>query len=510
MKLEIKFNSLVFIFLLFVNCGTTSPSMPDDQSGNRDSLEEGDGTESDGFSVGSLQVDDSGHYLVTTDSQPFFWLGDTGWNLFVNLNIDEVETYFEDRKEKGFNVIQAMAFGWDLDEPNANGDLPFHERDTYQPVEEYWRFEDDVIDLAAKKGLYIALVPVWARSYIETSFGDEEDKIFTYDPQRAYDYGYFIGNRYRDKKNIIWIVGGDTWAYRDNIYEKLVEGITNGVSGGDYSALLMSFHPQGGTARPPATSSGEFYHTKPWLDFNMIQSGHRVGNQNYQSIQSDYERIPAKPTLDAEPCYEQHPVLHNFKNGVFTAWNLRRRGYWSVFAGAFGFTYGGNGIWQMAKPDRKGDETHFNYYWYEALDFEGGNQMQYLRKLMESRPFVDPLRIPDQSVLKSDAGAVDDHLQCTRGSDWSYLMIYSTNGRDFDVDLSGMKTSKINAWWYNPRDGKCYTSDFSETTAPFAVITPKEVVSFNPPGLSANDHDWVLVLDDSGRNFGVPGTETLD
>ena len=102
----------------------------------------------------------------------------------------------------------------------------------------------------------------------------------------------------------------------------------------------MSFHPKGGTYRPPATSTGEFYHAQPWLDFNMIQSGHRVGNKNYEKIQEDYHRQPTKPTLDSEPCYEQHPIEHKFDQGVFEAWHLRRRAYWSLLAGAFGFTYG--------------------------------------------------------------------------------------------------------------------------------------------------------------------------
>ena len=45
-----------------------------------------------------------------------------------------------------------------------------------------------------------------------------------------------------------------------------------------------------------------------WLDFNLFQSGHEFDNPNYRMTRHDYEFIPAKPVLDAEPNYEDHPI----------------------------------------------------------------------------------------------------------------------------------------------------------------------------------------------------------
>ena len=55
---------------------------------------------------GLLQVAKNGRYLVNGDT-PFFWMGDTAWLLFHKLTIEETYVYLRNRRDKGFNVIQA-------------------------------------------------------------------------------------------------------------------------------------------------------------------------------------------------------------------------------------------------------------------------------------------------------------------------------------------------------------------------------------------------------------------
>ena len=56
---------------------------------------------------------------------------------------------------------------------------------------------------------------------------------------------------------------------------------------------------------------------------------------------NDYALKPTKPTLDGEPSYEHIPEgLHDSLNRRWNAADIRRYAYWSVFAGAAGFTYG--------------------------------------------------------------------------------------------------------------------------------------------------------------------------
>ncbi len=77
-----------------------------------------------------LKVSDNRRYLVHADGKPFFYLGDTAWELFHRLDREQATRYLEDRAKKGFTVIQAVAIA-ELDghtDPNPYGHLPFVDR----------------------------------------------------------------------------------------------------------------------------------------------------------------------------------------------------------------------------------------------------------------------------------------------------------------------------------------------------------------------------------------------
>ncbi len=458
-------------------------------------------------SLSPLQVARDGHHLEKKDGTPFFWMGDTAWGLFSNLDSLEVITYFDHRKKQKFNVIQCSVIHGGADRTNVYGETPFVDRDVTKPNEAFWQNVDHVVQQSLKKELYLAILPAWARTYIEPGKGNAEDKIFSANPSGSYTYGKFLGNRYKEYSNIVWVLGGDTQGTRDTIYDQMAKGIRDGAANEKINGALMTFHPKGGTYRPPATSSGEFYHEKDWLDFNMIQSGHRIGNRNFERIYEDYSRSPTKPTIDAEPCYEHHPAMHDYKHGEFFAHHLRRRGYWSVLAGGFGFTYGGSGIYQMSTKTRKGKDSHFKNYWHDALDYVGANDMKHLRALFESRPFVNPARIPDQSLVISppDPIDIDKHIQAARAEDFSYIIAYFTSGASGKLRLKNAGQRTYKAWWYNPRDGKTYDGFGNESNLPFDEVNSDNVGIFDPPGSTHPDNDWALVLDDVASGYKKPG-----
>jgi Protein of unknown function (DUF4038) len=61
----------------------------------------------------------------------------------------------------------------------------------------------------------------------------------------------------------------------------------------------------------------------------MRQDGHFNGTPTWARIASDYELIPAKPVIDGEPIYEDHPIgFDSPKNGYSTATDCRRFIYW--------------------------------------------------------------------------------------------------------------------------------------------------------------------------------------
>src|SRR5688572_30329145 len=79
-----------------------------------------------------ISISSNQRFFVNEKGAPFFWLGDTGWLLFSKLNRQEAERYLEDRKRKGFNVIQVMVLHT-VAAVNAYGDSALINRNVARP-----------------------------------------------------------------------------------------------------------------------------------------------------------------------------------------------------------------------------------------------------------------------------------------------------------------------------------------------------------------------------------------
>ncbi len=81
-----------------------------------------------------LKVSDDKRFLVTADGKPFFWLGDTAWELFHRLNREDAEKYLKNRAERRFTVVQAVVLAEldGLNDPNAYGERPLVGNDPAQ------------------------------------------------------------------------------------------------------------------------------------------------------------------------------------------------------------------------------------------------------------------------------------------------------------------------------------------------------------------------------------------
>jgi hypothetical protein len=332
---------------------------------------------------------------------------------------------------------------------------------------------DYIVDQAAARGLYIGLLPTW---------GDKVNKRWgrgpeIFSPENARVFGEWLGRRYRDKP-IIWIVGGDR-PVENPVHLEIWRAMAGGLRAGDGGAHLITYHPSGGR------SSSQYVHAEPWLDFNMMQSGHSERNRpNYQMIAKDLALIPPKPTLDGEPAYEDHPVRSDkTKTQWFDEWDVRKLCYWGLLAGACGHTYGTHSIWAMWNGQGK-PPVDQRTPWPEALKLPGSTQVGYAKKLLESRPLLG--RVPDQSLLVSDLGDGPAHCQALRGADSSWAMIYSASGQPFRVTLGKLPAKRLTAAWFDPRTG--------QTQPPTPLENDGELREFAPP-TRGDGQDWVLLLD---------------
>jgi hypothetical protein len=431
-----------------------------------------------------LKISANKRYFETKKGKPFFWLGDTGWLLFIKCKREEAVQYLDDRKSKGFNVIQVMLVHDINLGVNVYGDSSIHNRDVSKLVIKdehvvddlqygYWDHVDYIIDEAAKRGIYMALVPVWGGN------------IKHVDEMQAKTYATFLANRYKNKSNIIWLNGGDI---------KGSEGLASwNVIGNTIRSIdknhLIGFHPRG------RNSSSIWFHNEPWLDFNMFQSGHRsyaqdtsanetmhYGEDNWRYVNDDYKLKPVRPTFDGEPSYEDIPYgLHNADEPYWTDYEIRRYAYWSVFAGGCGFTYGHNSVMQFYTPGDSGISFFPKIKWQDGLQAPGAMQMQYLKKLLLSKPYFE--RVPAQELV-IDNGEKYERVIATKGK--HYAMFYVYNGREFTIETARLQFYPNRGTWFNPKTGETKMITEYRNTAR---------QKFNPPGEKQNGNDWVLILE---------------
>jgi Protein of unknown function (DUF4038)/Putative collagen-binding domain of a collagenase len=481
--------------------------------------------------LNDLRVSENGRFLVRQDGSGIFPVADTAWAIAWKLNRSQVETYLQHRKDQDFNMIAIIAFpSYEAREvvANTNGDHAFEVSDgKYDPLRpittpgsrpadsdeyDYWDHLEYIIDVSATKGMYVILLPAWG-GHVAGGYGNGKDTsgIILRMPE-SYQYGHWIGQRFKEKKNIIWMMGGDRSAvygdkdYRD-VFRAMAEGIADGVNGinqrdgnADFSTTLMSYHPQ-----KWAPNSSEWFHNDAWLDFNSIQDQPK---DQISATELDYGLASVKPTWLFEGGYEH-------RGNIYKDWQIRFQSYQTVFAGGFGVTYGNMNIYHFSDKEVRLDESvepHEAGKWENSLDDPGALQMRHLSDLMISLSkdqFLD--RIPDQSLIEGDQGRMDgaegdrsSRLQATRGGRGDYAMVYSANGRNISLRMNRLAAGRMNAFWFNPRNGRWRVKDIDFTDPSFTDPRPfmehipsgpaAPIMEFDPPGAVRDGNDWVLIL----------------
>lgn len=402
-----------------------------------------------------LKVSENGRYLVQNNENksPFFWLGDTGWKIH-RLSIEDIKMYLETRSSQGFNVIQGPVIV-DFDkqgnlQKNGQDIFPLNDPNNLTTFNiqylEHFRY---ILKKADSLGIYVCLLPFWAQG------------LNKYPAPHLTEFGIKLSNYFQDCTNLIWCIAGE--AAGESTPEQ-VEALAIGLRSGKQ---LITVHPSGSRS----SSQGEYwvnddikgkysFHNSSWLDFNMLQSGHRFDFPNYVLIQQDYQLKPNKPTLESENFYEDHAEWdrRNDTNPPrATDLDVRKGAYWSVFAGGFGFTYGHHAVWQVYTKNGKGTNSTPTVDWKTALNAPGANQMKHLKNLMYSFSYLN--RIPDQSLLTSHSdtaksGAViicrDSNIN---SGEATYIMAYLPSRQSITLSTKMIKTDKLNIQWFDPRNG---------------------------------------------------------
>jgi Protein of unknown function (DUF4038)/Putative collagen-binding domain of a collagenase len=383
-----------------------------------------------------IRLSSNGRYFVDREGAPFFWLGDTQWQLFRDFTLQETELILKDRLRKGFSVIQVMVTGvGDGTTPNLEGDKPWLNDDPATPNEAYFKKVDVIVKLARQLGLVLAMYLCHnaQRNYINV--------------RNARDYTRWVANRYRTQPHLIWVFVTEVPI---QVYLPLIRELVVGIQEGTKTPQPISYHPDPVT---PALSSGEI-HTEKWLGFNMIQTWNYYEGI-YGWVTRDYHRRPAKPVVMAEGAYEAG-TEYGFP---ITPLLVRRQAYWSYLAGGF-HSYGHNHNWRVP-PD-----------WKSALNAPGARQMKILGEIFRS---IDWWNLtPDQRIILSQTVEGTTWNTAARSINGDWFLVYLASRTSVTVDLSRITTStKVKAKWVDPQTGKSSSiGTFANTETPRLSTPP--------------------------------------
>jgi hypothetical protein len=237
--------------------------------------------------VKPIRVSANGRFFVEGEGRPFFWLGDTQWELLRAFTLAEAEAILRSRAEIGFTTIQVMLTGvGEGTRPNRAGHAPWRDGDPAAPNEAYFRHVDAVLDLAGQYGLVLVL-GVYHQVQVDRFWCKAPA------PDVARTYARWVARRYRDVPHLMWSM----YPRAEAAYVPVCRALAEGLQEGDGGAHLITVHPD------PSPASSNFLHGEPWLAFHSIQTWKEV-ERIYPMVRADCALEPAKPVVMAEGAYE--------------------------------------------------------------------------------------------------------------------------------------------------------------------------------------------------------------
>lgn len=410
-----------------------------------------------------LRVADNHRYLEDAAGRPFLITGDSAWSLIGDLSREDADKYLADRQRRGFNTIlvSLIEHRFSRNSPrNFYKHAPFLvDGDFTKPNEAYFGDADWILNRARERGFLVLLVP----SYLGSDGGTEGwfREIKAAGAKAMRSYGRYLGKRYRDYPNIIWVQGGDY----DTPDKRLVDELARGISDAN-PAALQTVHRGANTV-----GSGDWAGA-PWFTLDTLYAYDEIIDRALQRQRAG----PALPFFFIEGPYENERGSDEQ--------SLRLNAYGTILAGACGQIFGNNPLWHFAGPglyDAPGT-------WEDALGSRGSQSVSYLKQFFDALPWweLEPergrlLAKPDQSDKGLALGAMTKEGKAA--------VLYVSGRNSIAIDTSALAPSVRRARWYDPASGKY-------TEASEAGSVRRGIVTFETPEPrnSGGFDDWVLVL----------------
>jgi hypothetical protein len=422
-----------------------------------------------------LRISANGKYLEDQDGLPFLIVGEAAWSMAAQLNPSEVINYLADRQAKGFTaiIINAIEHEHSSNPPyNYAGQHPFSNGNSNWSVrnEIYWSHLDHILNEAKNRGILVFLFP----AYLGISCGSEGwcSEMVAQTDAAMTNYGEWLGSRYGNQGNIIWVHGGDAAANNFSGAYGRVAGIANGIKSRD------SYHLHTAHSSPESSALDDY---SALIDLNTTYSYSNAQGK----VQNDYQRSGAIPFTYIEGYYE------NEHSSTIGDW--QRQALTAYLGGALlGHFFGNCPIWHFGGHPSWCRVAN----WQEQLESVGSKLMANIGKLMKSREWwkLEPDYM--NTVVISGMGSGTSYKSTARASDGKTIMVWFPDTSKATVDLSKISGQQAKAYWWSPNDNTSILIGTYATTAS-QNFTPSSV-------------RMVLVIDDEAAGFSAPGTLNTD
>jgi hypothetical protein len=443
-----------------------------------------------------LAISPSKNALVDATGRPFLMQGDAAWSAIAELSETDAQLYLDDRKSRGFNTILVNLVEHQFTDhtpypANAAGDLPFTGLATCTPAQPsdhpcydmsatndaYFAHVDWFLNQALSRGILVLLAPAYM------GWGGTQDgwinEMKATGTAKLGTYGQYLGARYKNQPNVIWVNGGDyTPANAGEM--ALVTAIIDGIqAAGD--AHLHTAHWGGYSTYP-----GEGYTPHPsWIDVDTVYFTNPPSIYSY-TLPGYLQDGGVRPVFFIEGNYEN-------EHGT-TPLELRSQMYQPLLAGEAGFVMGVGTVWNFWSGGSGGNaysnDGKYPGGWTTALGSPGAGDAQRAGQLFAGLPWQS--LVPDVNNTLITTGyqqpAGNGYVMGARTADGSLALAYFTFLANVTVNMAQMK-GLTTAYWFDPSSG-------AYTLVPGGPFASSGSQQFAPPGNTADGStDWVLLLE---------------
>ena len=175
-----------------------------------------------------LKLSTNHRYLVDQNNRPVPILGRTAW-FVISVSAADYHIFVDDTAARGYNAIEMHVLDHDPrgNHPPLNGNLdaPFLKRldgtnwngvlgdtgigaaDFTTPNEAYWSFVDGFLNYCQSQGVSVFMFP----AYVGFQGGEQGwmKEMVANGPAKMQAYGAWLATRYKNQKNLVWMMGGD-------------------------------------------------------------------------------------------------------------------------------------------------------------------------------------------------------------------------------------------------------------------------------------------------------------